>query len=210
MLRTPCCALVCALVLFASTAPALELTGGWVQADLALEEKGDGVYLGVQEVWPIGDGPFIFIAAAEYQLRRGLQTFNYTHPDRGLFQEQGEVSLHYLQTAGFLGVEVPVGTRSLRFYGGASMGIKLDESWDEPEADKGLDLGFEDQDLQLHLGMSFPFGRYLVDARYTAGLLEQVIIRDAGAILPDKAAGDELPGGGEKVNIMQIGFGVRF
>jgi len=208
--RGVCAALLLLCFACAPAARAWDLMAGMTQADLHLAEKEAGVYLGVQEVYPVGDGPWVFIGSAEYQLRRGSQIFNYTNPQFGLFQEEGAVSLHCLQPAGFLGVDLAVGEHAIRFYTGASILLKVGESWDEPDGDKGFDLGYEDLDLQLHLGMTFVIDRYLVDARYSAGLLESVVYRDDDVLGGDKAAGDDLPEEGEKASMMQVGVGMSF
>lgn len=214
MPRTPfrvfCLALLLLGFVCAPAALAWELVGGMTQADLNLVEKDAGFYLGIQEVYPVGDGPFVFIGSAEYQLRKGSQVFNYTNPQFGLFHEEGTVSLHCLQPAAFLGVDLPMGERVIRFYTGASILLKVGESWDEPDGDKGFDLGYEDLDLQLHLGMTFVINRYLVDARYSAGLLESVVYRDDDVLGGDKAAGDDLPENGEKSSLLQVGVGMSF
>ncbi len=208
--RGVCAALLLLTLVCVPAAGAWELTAGMTLADLQLEEKEPGVYVGVQEAWPVGEGPLLFIGSMEYQLRKGSQIFNYTNPNTGLFQERGVVSLHYLQPAGFLAADLPVGARSIRFYSGASLLLKMGETWDEPDGEKGFDLGYEDMDLQLHLGMTFVVERLRVDARYSVGLLESVVYRDDDVLPGNKAAAEVLPENGEKTSLLQVGVGMSF
>lgn len=197
-------------LLVSSPALAWDMTVGWLQADLALQDKDPGLYVGVQEAWSVGDGPFVFVGAAEYQLRKGTQAFYYTSQSQGLFEDEGTVSLHCLQPTGFLGLDLPVGEMKVRFYTGASLYLKMSESWDEPDGGKGMDLGYEDIDVQGHLGVSLHLDRFLVDGRYSAGLMDQLVYRDDDVLPGNKAGADDLPGDGGKISVIQIGGGFSF
>ncbi len=65
----------------------------------------------------------------------------------------------------------------------------------------------------VHAGLQVRFaGRYLVDARYSRGLLAQVVSRDGPGFTKaiDPLTGAELPEDGATLSWVQVGVGVAF
>ncbi len=197
-----------------SSAQAVQISAGWTESDLGLENRGNGFYAGVQNSWPLGND-FDFTAAGEYQNKSASQLLDYTNPDEGLFSSEGEITLHCFQPAFFVGYSIPMDSFRPRLYVGGSILLKLNESWNEPEgSDSGLRLYYDDFDIQLHAGFSLQYNRFLLDARYSAGLFEMLSVEssqlETSVSGPQKAEIPELPEDGTKINSIQVGIGYTF
>ena len=205
---------VLAAAVLPAAAAAVEIHAGWVHADLGLDGQGDGFTAGVGGTWPVGAGPFDVTATGEYVVKRGSQPLLVGNPDLGLVRSDAEVTLRCLQPAAFVGFNVPLGAVRPRLYAGASISIKLDETWDRTPGLTNRDYGYEDVDAAVHLGAQLRFrGRVFLDARYSHGLLEQVVDRDgdaAAAKESDPLTGAQLPEDGDTVSSYQLGVGVVF
>jgi hypothetical protein len=202
--------LLAALISFAPAAYALHVVAGWTDADIGLEERGNGFYAGVQESWALGTGMFDFTAAGEYLQKAGSMHRYYSDPHTGLTYGEAKVRLHCFQTAGFIGMSIPVSSFTPRLYTGASVVLNLSNSWDEPEGSTDGDYSYENMDFQVHLGLTIEVSRFLLDVRYSTGLLGQVIDRTNEIANPNKAEVEELPENGAKINSVQVGIGYSF
>lgn len=213
MTRTLPALLLTAALLAPAAAVATELQAGWTRTDLGLDRDGDGFLVGVGGVQPLGRGPFDIAFGGEYARKRGVQPMLVASPELGLVRSDAEVTLHCLQGTGSVGVGLPVAGLRLRPYAGATVAIKLDETWDRIEGSTGRDYGYEDLDLALHLGLQVRFaGRFFVDGRYSRGLMEQVVERDGEGFTKaiDPLTGATLPEAGDTVSWVQVGAGVAF
>lgn len=204
------CFLLMALVLFAPGAQALTVTAGWTDSDIGIDERGNGFYAGMQESWSLGSGLFDFTAAGEYVQKVGSMNRFYSHPELGLFEDEAKVRLHCLQPAAFVGLRLPVSSLAPRIYTGVSVVLKLNESWDEPEGNTAGDYGYENMDFQIHVGVSMQVSRFVLDARYSQGMMGQVIDRTDQHLYPTKAEVIPTPENGAKIDSIQIGIGYTF
>lgn len=198
------------VLLLASTAQALEATAGWTESDLGLADKGHGFFLGVRDRWPLGEGLFHFSAAGEYVQKAGSLSRYFTDEIHGLRLVESKVRLHCAQAAGFLELGLPRPSFQPTVYTGASVVLKLKEAWNDPGGQAGDDYGFEDLDLQIHVGLLVKISRLMVDARYSTGLMEQLVYRTAGIGSANKAQTPELPAEGAKISSFQLGLGLSF
>ncbi len=208
--RTLTIALLGCLILSTSTVQAVHVTAGWTDTDVGLQERGNGFYAGIQDSWSLGSGLFDILVAGEYVQKAGSQMRFYSDSHSGLIEGEAKVRLHCFQPAAFLGLCLPVTSLRPRFYTGVSVVLKLDETWDEPEGETDGDFNYENMDFQLHLGFSLEISRFLVDMRYSSGLLEQLIDRTSNAVLPNKAEEPDLPEDGVKISSFQVGMGYAF
>lgn len=210
------CALVLAFVagvVAAVPAGATEVTAGWVRADLGLDQSGDGYSVGVAGVWPLGPGPFDVSAGGAFLRKRGVQPLLVASPDLGLVRSDAKVTLTCLQPEASVGWNLPAGPLDLRPYAGGAVSIALDETWDRIAGSLAREYGYEDVDVIVHAGLQVRFaGRYRLDARYSQGLLDQVVSRDGTAFTKaiDPLTGAKLPEDGSKVSWVQVGVGVAF
>ncbi len=198
------------LMVWASSALALHVTAGGIESDIGLEEKGHGFYVGAQDSWPLGEGLFDITLAGEYLQKSGSMHRYYSDPHTGLTFGEANVTLHCLQPAAFVGVGIPVANWKPRLYTGASVVLKLSDSWDEPEGSTDGDYSYENLDFQVHVGFSLEVSRFMLDARYSSGLMEQLIDRTSQLANPGKAEVPELPENGSKISSLQIGVGYSF
>ncbi len=198
------------LSLLAPTAQALIVTAGWTDSDIGLEERGNGFYAGVQDSWSLGTGLFDITVAGEYLQKAGSMHRYYSDPHSGLTYGEAKVRLHCLQPAAFLGLRIPVSGFTPRLYSGVSVVMNLEESWDEPEGDTGGGYGYESMDFQVHLGLSLEFSRFLLDLRYSTGLMEQLIDQTDQVLNSQKAEVADQPENGAKISSLQIGVGYSF
>lgn len=198
------------LMVLASSAQALYVTAGWTDADIGLEENGNGFYGGIQDSWTLGSGLFDFTVAGEYLQKAGSMHRYYSDPHTGLTFGEAKVRLHCLQPAAFLGLSVPVSGFTPRVYTGASVVLKLADSWDEPEGSTDGDYSYEKMDFQLHVGFSLQVSRFMLDARYSSGLMDQLVDRTGQVASPLKAEVPELPEDNAKISSVQVGIGYSF
>jgi hypothetical protein len=171
--------------------------------------------LGLGETWTVGGGPFDVAAELAYAQRAGSQPMYFTSTSAGLFADEAAVTLHMLRPSFFCGLRVLEGKVVPRLYAGLSTPIKVSESWDKPAGETAVVYGYEDLDVEAHLGASLAVGRLGVDFRWNAGLLEQLVVRDADnaggwtktEVDPDAA---KVPEDGAKVTSWQLGLTVAF
>ena len=208
--RTLTIALLGCLIFSTTSVYALQVTAGWVNADVGLQERGDGFYAGIQDSWALGTGSFDITVAGEYVQKKGSQMRFYSDPHSGLTEGEAKLNLHCLQPAAFLGYAVPMTNWKPRLYTGLSVVLNLEESWDEPQGETDGEYSYENMDLQIHLGFSLEISRFLVDARYSSGLMEQLIDGTSNAVLPNKAEEPDLPENGSKISSYQVGIGYSF
>lgn len=197
------------------TAAAGEVYGGWIHADLGLDQQGHGFLLGVGGTWPVGKGPFTVAMSGELARKHAIQPLFVGSQEQGPVTADAEVALTCLQASFSLGWTLPVGSLGLRPYAGGGVAIKLSESWDRPAGEVAVDYGYEDVDAVVHLGLRLQTaGRIFVDGRWTRGLFDQVIVRDGSAVKAagDKVSGDALtlPENGDTVSWFQAAVGVTF
>lgn len=185
--------------------------GGFTRADVGLADDGDGFCLGVGTVAALGEGPLEILAAAEFLQLGGSQVMLFSDPQAGNTVGSAEVTLSCLQPSGSLAVRLPAGPATIRPYAGLAAALKVGESWSTPAGTADRDLGYEDVDLRVHLGVRLNVGKGFLDARYAWGLLDQVTVTGA---LPDKAddplGGASLPVAGDKVAFFQVSAGLEF
>ncbi len=202
--------LLSCLILVSTGAHALHITAGWTNSDVGLQTKGDGFYAGLQDVWPLGDSLFDFTASAEYVQKVGSEMRFYSDEQSGLNEGEATVRLHCVQSTAFMGFRLPVTSLKPRLYTGASVVLKLDESWDEPQGETDGEYNYENMDFQIHLGISLEYSRFLLDARYSTGLMDQLIDRTSNIASGNKAAEPDLPENGAKISSFQVGVGYSF
>ena len=109
----------------------------------------------------------------------------------------------------------PVGPLLLRPYGGASIAIKISESWEKPPGGTNRVYSYEDIDFVLSAGATLGWSRVFVDVRWSWGMLGQVIDRDhdnAGGWnkADGELAGVEVPAEGDRTSAVQAGLGISF
>jgi hypothetical protein len=104
-----------------------------------------------------------------------------------------------------------------RLYAGGALGLKVSESWTLPEGD-WVDpdpYGYEDIDYLALVGLGVKMGRWVLDARYCAGLTEQLILRNELDNQDTKAYEELLPGvadpeNGASLSNFQLSVGIGF
>ncbi|HPF69040.1 MAG TPA: hypothetical protein PLQ13_00095 [Candidatus Krumholzibacteria bacterium] len=204
------CVAAALVLLLGLPAAAAEVYGGWVHADLGLDEQGDGFLLGVGGTWPIGTGPFDVAMSGELLRKHAIQPLFVGSQDQGPVTADAEVSMTCLQATISAGWTLPVGGLGLRPYAGGGVSIKMSESWDRPAGEVAVDYGYEDVDVMVHLGLRVQTaGPIFLDGRWTRGLFDQVIVRDSSVT---KVSGDAptLPVNGDTVSWFHAAVGVAF
>lgn len=207
--------LCCLLVSAAPPAAAWYVTAGMGESDVGLDANGSTFDLGLGETWPVGTGPFEVTAELAYAQRAGSQPMWFTSTSSGLFAGEAEVTLHMVRPSVFGVLRLLEGRTVPRLYAGLSTPIKVSESWDKPDGETNVVYGYEDLDVEVHLGASVAVGRFGVDFRWNVGLLEQLVVRDAdntggwtkAQVDPDAAA---TPENGATVSSWQLGLTVGF
>jgi len=204
------CFLLMVLILLAPAAQALTVTAGWVHADIGLEEDGDGFFTEIQETWPLGSSGFDVTVAGEYLQRAGTMHRYYSDPHTGQIHGEANVTLHGLQPAVFLGWRLPVSSFTSRIYTGTSVILSVSESWDEPEGETNGDYGYENLDFQIHAGFLNEISSFVLDVRFSYGLIDQLVDRTEELLYPNKAEVIDYPEDGAKITSVQIGVGYSF
>jgi hypothetical protein len=206
------CALLFVSALLVVPAAAVEIHAAWVRSDVALDGEGDGFALGVGGRWPVGAGPFDVSACGEYVRKKGVQPMIIAPETGPLAVDDAEVTLQCVQASVSGGWNMAAGPLRPRLYAGLAVSLKLDESWDRLAGDSAVDYGYEDLDAALHLGLQLRGGGpVFLDARWTRGLLDQVIVRDGSAAkIDDPTGGADVPAAGDKASWYQVGLGVAF
>jgi hypothetical protein len=191
------------------------VSAGMNRSDLGLNDPGNGFQVGGGEMRSLPDDRFDASWSLEYVQRRGSQPMFFDDPSRGPVFGEAAVTLAYVQPAATLGWRVPVGGLLLRPYVGASIAVKIGESWDKPVGSTNRVYSYEDIDFMGHAGLTVGLGRLLVDLRGSWGFLEQVIDRDydnAGGWekADDPLAGVTVPQAGDRSSALQVGLGLTF
>lgn len=191
------------------------VSGGMNRSDLGLNDPGDGFYVGGGEIRPLSGDHFDVAWSVEYLQRRSSQPMIFDDPNQGPVFGEAEATLGYVQPAAMLGWRLEVVGLLLRPYAGASIAVKISETWDKPEGSTNRVYSYEDIDVMVHGGATLGWGRLLVDLRGSWGLMEQVIDRDydnAGGWekADDLLAGVEVPQAGDKTSAVQVGLGLTF
>ncbi len=65
-------------------------------------------------------------------------------------------------------------------------------------------------DFQVHVGFANEISNFLVDIRYSYGLMDQLIDQTAQNLYPSKADVVDTPDDGAKISSLQIGVGYKF
>ncbi len=204
---------VVCLGLLAGPASAIDVTASVTHSDVGLYDSRGGASLGVAQDVLASPGPVDLRVGVEYVQRRGAQPRYFSSTQDGLILDNAEVTLHYLQTAAFVGAKFPMSGFIPRLYGGVSFALKVGETWDQPEGATNGEIGYEDTDVLAHLGLTVEFTRYFFDARYSLGLTRQVVDNTDAAVNKMAEVQEEGLDGfedGNKVSGFQVGLGMRF
>lgn len=189
--------------------------GGANTSDLALNDPGNGFYLGGGEIRTLPGEVFDVAWTLEYERRTSSQPMFFDDVDTGETLGEAAVTLGYIQPSAMLGWRLPVGPLLLRPYGGASIAIKISESWETPPGGSSRVYSYEDIDFVLSAGATLGWNHVFVDVRWSWGMLGQVIDRDhdnAGGWnkADDALAGVEVPVEGDTTSAVQAGLGISF
>jgi hypothetical protein len=194
-------------------AAAAEIHAGWTRADTGLQDRRDGLAVGVGSRAVLGPGLFHLVYSLDYVQKKGAQPALFADPVDGFVTDDAVVTLHALQPT--LALEWrPGGVGLPRPYAGAAFAVKLSESWSEFPGTPNVAYGYREVDGVLLLGVAQQAGPLALDLRYGWGLTEQLLIDTSGtAELPGAKAGEPVPGAetpevGAHVSYLQVG--VRF
>jgi hypothetical protein len=211
----PAASILAALLLTAWTpAAAVTVAAGWTRADLGLQDKGDGIFLGVSNDIPVVSRILDASYALEYVQKVGSQPTFFSDPVSGFLTDEAEVTLHCLQPALFLGARVPDLGFVPRIYVGGSLVLKVKESWSDFPGQADREWGYKNSDIVGHVGVSLQVGPVLADFRFSQGLTGQLLQDNSQVVLGAKAEvgpeGDFEPRIGAKLSHFQLGAGFRF
>lgn len=208
------CILLAVAMLAVSPAGAVQVTAGWTHADVGLQNEGDGFFVGVGSGIPWENRYFDASYAFEYVQKVGSQPTFFSDPVEGFTTTDAKVTLHCLQPAIFLGARIPDLGFVPRIYAGASVVLKVEESWSDFPGQAHLEWGYKNTDIAGHLGASLSLGPVTVDFRFTQGFTGQLLYDNTPQPLAAKA--EELPEGtflpeeGAKLTHYQLGAGFTF
>ncbi len=188
---------------------------GWVHSDVGLADEGDGIWVGVEGLRPLGTGLLELGYSVSYAQVIGSQTMLFSDEIEGNQLGPAEVTLHSLQPAVTLGLIQNLGPVRGRLYGGAAVNLKLSEKWSTPAGEADRQYSYENLDLALRLGLSLGSNGFMVDLHYNAGLLDQLLVEgvvpaDASRKADDPLGGASLPEAGEKISSWSLGVGYGF
>lgn len=207
----PCLA---AIVIHPATAAAVEAYGGWARSDVGLHAEGEGIYLGVGNDVPMKSLVLDFSYSVEYVQKKGSQPTAFADPIGGPeIYEDSKVTLHYLQPSIFLGARIPGLPVVPRVFTGFSIGLKVDESWDEFPGVTVSEYGYKNTDLVGHVGFSLGVGPVSGQVRYSFGLTGQLLhdnSRPLGLKADDPLAGVTEPEVGAKISTLHVGAAFGF
>ncbi len=206
------------LLLCCLTAPAGAewiVIGGVNTSDLALNDPGDGFYVGGGEIRILPGERFDVAWTLEFVRRTASQPMFFDDPNAGPVFGAAEVTPDYVQPAVMLGWRLPLGPLLLRPYGGASIAVKISENWDKPDGSTNRVYSYEDIDVVVSAGATLGWGPVFADVRWSWGLLDQVVSRDydnttGWSKADDALAGIEFPSDGDKTSAVQAGLGISF
>ena len=198
----------------ASTAPAVQIYGGWTRSDVGLQDKGDGFFVGVGNEIPLASRVFDASYALEYVQKVGSQPTFFSDPVDGIFPiTDAKVTLHCVQPSLFLGARVPDLGFVPRIYVGTSIVLKVSEEWSDFPGQANIEWGYKNTDIVGHVGVSLGVGPVTVDFRYTQGFIGQLVL-DNTQTLATKAEtppeGVHVPEEGAKLTTIQLGAGFTF
>lgn len=206
ILRLSCCRpalLLLAVLLLPQASFAWTATAGWTHADVGLNDKGDGICLGLANavVWP---SPVFDVSyGLEYVQKKGSQPTPFASPTTGLFVDDAAVTLHVLEPGVFLGARLPVLGLVPRLYVGGSIGLKVKESWSEFPGLPDQQYGYKETDAIVHLGASLGLGPVGLDVRWSRSLVGQLLI-DPNPVRSKNADKATTPLAG--VRVPEVGF----
>ncbi len=206
-----------ALLLAASPAAAESwwLQAGWTHSDVGLTSEDDGFLAGIQGLRSLGAGPLELGYSLSYVQEVGSQVMLFSDATEGNRLGRAEVTLHVLEPAVTLGLAATTGAVRIRLYGGGAVGLKLSEQWDQPAGAADREYSYENLDLAAVAGLDLRSGPWLVGVRYSAGLLDQLLVE---GVVPaaksgqadDPLDGSSLPGPGQNISSWRLGVGYRF
>jgi hypothetical protein len=206
--------LTVAVLMGASTVPAVQIYGGWTRSDVGLQNEGDGFFVGVGNEIPMDSRVFDVAYALEYVQKVGSQPTFFSDPVDGIFPiTDAEVTLHCVQPSLFLGARVPDLGIVPRIYVGTSLVLKVSEEWSDFPGQAHIEWGYKNTDIVGHVGVSLGVGPVTVDFRYTQGFIGQLLHDntqplDAKAETPPE--GTHVPEEGAKLTTIQLGAGFTF
>lgn len=188
---------------------------GWLRSDVGLHEKGDGLTVGAGRAWALPVSPLEFMAAVEYAARAGAQPMVFSDPQEGITVGSAAVRLHCLQPSALLAAPLRCGPLTLAPCAGAGVSLKLQESWDTPPGAADRILSYEDVDVLAQAGLILQKGPLLLQARWSWGLTDQLVVVGAlksaqGALADDPLSGVAPPAAGARFRGWQLTAGVRF
>jgi hypothetical protein len=200
------------VLMFASPVVAVQIYGGWTRADVGLQNKGDGFFVGVGNEIPMSSGFLDASYALEYVQKVGSQPTFFSDPETGFTITDAEVTLHCVQPSIFLGARVPDIGIVPRVYVGTSFVLKVSEEWSEFPGQPHIEWGYKSTDIVGHIGVSLGMGPVTVDFRYTQGFLDQLLLDNtlvnaAKAEIPPEGTPPEI---GAKLTNIQLGAGFTF
>lgn len=207
--------LIVVLVMSATPAAAVKISAGWTRADVGLQNKGDGLFVGVGNDIPMTSRFLDASYSLEYVQKVGSQPTFFTDPVTGFTTTDAEVTLHCVQPAMFLGARVPDLGFVPRIYVGGSVVLKVEESWSDFPGDPNREWGYKNTDIVGHVGVSLQVGPVTADFRYTQGFVGQ-LLRDNTELPLDGAKAEVGPEGahdpeiGAKISLFQLGAGFSF
>ena len=206
--------LVALLVMSASPVAAVTISAGWTRSDVGLQNKGDGLFVGVANDIPLASRILDVSYALEYVQKVGSQPTFFSDPVTGFATTEAEVTLHCVQPSLFLGARVPDLGFVPRIYVGGSLVLKVNESWSDFPGQANREWGYKNSDIVVHAGVSLGVGPVTIDFRYTQGLTGQLLRDNTPVPLAAKAEvgpeGAHDPEIGAKISLIQLGAGFSF
>lgn len=209
-------AALCLLPLIgAGTADAVVVSAGWTQADVGLNDKGEGFALGVGDSFTWSNPVFDTSYALEYVQKKGSQPTPFFDPVDGFLQDDARVTLHVVQPSVALGVTVPGLSFVPRLYAGGAIGLKVKESWSDFPGVPDQSYGYKETDMIALVGLSVGVGPVLLDVRWSRSMVGQLLADNRA--LPLSAAAKAAPPAdvrepslGFKTEVLQVGMACSF
>ncbi len=204
------------ILLSAAPVAAWTAAAGWTRSDVGLQNREDGLYLGVSNAitWdnPVFDARYAF----EYVQKKGSQPTFFSDPVGGFALEDAEVTLHMVQPAIFFGARIPNLSFVPRAYVGGSFALKVNESWADFPGVPHQAYGYKETDVVVHVGASLGVGAFVMDVRWSKSTVGQLLIDtqatplDTPAKATDVLAGIAEPESGAKTEVVQVSIGFVF
>ncbi len=188
---------------------------GWVRSDVGLAAQGNGPWAGVEGIRPLGTGLLELGYSLAYVQKQGSLNMVFSDIHEGNRLGKDAVILHYLQPALSLGLARDFGSVRARIYGAGAVDLKLSEQWDHPVGVADREYSYENLNLMAQVGMSLRAGSFMLEFRYSAGLLDQLLVTGVAPSGKSSQAEDTegesvLPGPGGKISNWRLGLGVEF